>query len=259
MKPMIKALLGALLPDAYKPFTMFPYRFVGEPRPIETGVADSGLPFAQHGDVRVYFPKGTPKEEVETIYRGYLEDEGLTGLGRRTKSPHCYVTPEHRPEPGDIVVDIGCSEGFFSRSFATCAKRIYLFEGDAKWGEPLTETFRDCDGKVVLTQKYVGGGSAENEVRLEDVVRGSQGDVFFLKLDVEGAERIILESSMEFLRNNRVKMSCCAYHRQSDGRYLTGLLREMGFTTQYSEGWMLPYGGRTFPFFRHGVIYARNY
>jgi len=259
MNAIAKKILSALLPKAYKPYTMFPYRYLGEPLKVEVGIGDCGLPFAEHGGVRVFFPRNMPLEEVETLYRGYLEDEGLTGHGRRTKSPHCYVTEHHRPEVGDIIVDIGCSEGFFSRSFVREAKRMYLFECEPKWDEPLKETFRDCPDKVVITRKFVGDKSSETEIRLEDVLCGSADDVYFLKLDVEGAERAILESSRDFLSSNKIKMSCCAYHRQDDGRYLTRLLKGLGFRPQYSEGWMLPYGSRTFPFFRRGVIYARNF
>lgn len=259
MNKFARMLLKALVPESYKPLTMFPYRFVGRPLKVEVGVADCGLPFAEHDGVRVYFPRDTSLKDVETLYREYLEDEGVTGLGRRTKSPHSYVTEWHHPDADDVIVDIGCSEGFFSRSYATLAKRLYLFEAESKWTEPLLETFRDCPEKIVFTQKFVGAKSSENEVRLDEVLRDSVDDVFFLKLDVEGAEREILESSRDFLTRNRVKMSCCAYHRQDDGRYLTRLLKDIGFKTQYSEGWMLPYGSRTFPFFRHGVIYARNF
>ena len=259
MSGLAKKILRALLPDAYKPFTMFPYPFVGAPRKVDVGVAENGLPFAEHDGLRVYFPKGIDLKEVETSFRGYLEDEGLTGLGRRTKSPHCYVTGKHRPEEGDVVVDIGCSEGFFARAFASVAKRLYLFEAESRWSAPIAETFRDCAEKVVFTPKFVGARSGVSETLLADVLPESSGDVYFLKLDVEGAERAILESSKGFLTSNKVKMSCCAYHRQDDGHYLTRLLKGLGFATAYSEGWMLPYGSSTFPFFRRGVIYAKNY
>ena len=255
----LKKILGKLLPDSYKPFTMFPYPFVGRPCEILAGVLPCGLPYAEYAGIRVCFPRGFSLEDVVWTYRGYLEDEGLTGWGRRKKSPHCYVTPAHRPNVGDIIVDIGCSEGFFSRSFASEAKKIYLFESDGKWDEPIRETFHEYWDKVVFTAKFVGAKTDETGVRLEEVLPAKSNDTYFLKMDVEGAEREILESSERFLTHNRVKMSCCAYHRQDDGRYLTNLLKQIGFTTEYSEGWMLPYGSRTFPFFRRGVIYARNF
>lgn len=259
MNAVAKKILGAFLPDSYKPFTMFPYRFVGTPRSVNTAISSEGFPFAEHEGVRIYFPKDWSLQQVEWQFRIYLEDEGLTGKGRRTKSPHCYVTESHHPEAEDVIVDIGCSEGFFSRSFASIAKKIYLFEADPKWRDPLGETFRDCSDKVVFTEKFVGARTNEREARLEDILPSSNNDQYFMKMDVEGAEREILESSSKFLTSNKVKMSCCCYHRQDDARYLTKLLRGLGFATRYSEGWMLPYDSRTFPFFRRGVIYARNY
>ncbi len=259
MNETVMKFLKALVPAAYKPVTMFPYPFQGEPCKVEVAVADNGLPYAEHEGMKVFFPRDCDLKDVETFFRGYLEDEGLTGLGRRTKSPHCYVTDWHLPEKGDVIVDIGCSEGFFSRTYASIAKRIYLFEADAKWGEPLRATFGDCWEKVTLIQKFAGDATNETTIRLEDALRGASGDVYFMKLDIEGAERDVLGAAQAFLTSNKVKMSCCAYHRQDDGRYLTKFLRDLGFSTQYSEGWMLPYGSRTFPFFRRGVIYARNF
>jgi hypothetical protein len=259
MNEFIKKLLSSLLPNSYKPFTMFPYPFIGKPLDVKVGIGECGLPYAQYADKRVYFTRDMTLSEVETSYRGYLEDEGLTGFGRRSKSPHCYVTDKHFPQYGDIVVDIGCSEGFFSRFFADQAKQIYLFEADSKWEEPLKYTFSEFSEKTTVIHKFVGGKSNNTHTRLDEVLQNSADDVYFLKLDVEGAEREILESSRSFLMSNKVKISCCSYHRQDDCRYLTRLLKSFGFKTEYSEGWMLPYGSRTFPFFRKGVIYAKNF
>lgn len=259
MNAMVKRMLSALIPASFKPFTMFPYRYHGSPYEVKVGMSESGLPFAEYRNHRVHFPAGTSLQQVEWCYRTYLEDEGLTGLGRRTKSPHCYITPDHHPDRGDIIVDVGCSEGFFSRAYAHDARRLYLFEADEKWTDPIAATFADCRERVVFTRKFVGSETAGDQVRLGDVVRGGADDVFFIKMDIEGAERAVLEASRDFLMSHKVKLSCCAYHRQDDGRYLTKLLKDMGFATRYSDGWMLPYGGRTFPFLRHGVIYAHNY
>lgn len=258
-KWVVREILKAVIPDAYKPVTQFPYRYVGKPRDVKLGTSDDGLPYAEYEGMRVFFPKGGEMKEVETVFRCYLEDEGLTGFGRRTKSPHCYVTEKHRPEKGDVIVDIGCSEGFFARSFAPLAKRIYLFEAEEKWTVPLQATFRDFREKVCYTQKFVGGKTSDTEVRLEDIMPTRSDDVYFLKLDIEGAERAVLEAARDFLSANKIKMSCCAYHRQDDGRYLTEFLRGIGFRTEYSQGWMLPYCSKKFPFFRRGVIYARNF
>ena len=163
------------------------------------------------------------------------------------------------PESGEIILDVGCSEGFFSRAFAAQAKKIYLFEPDSKWNAPLAETFRDCWDKVVYTSKPVGRETSDSETRMNDVVCGSDEDVFFIKMDIEGAERAVIESAADFLATHKIKMSCCAYHRQDDGKFLSGMLKSLGFKTRYSDGFMLPYGGRTFPFFRRGMIYARNF
>ena len=78
-------------------------------------------------------------------------------------------------------------------------------------------------------------------------------------MDIEGGERAVVESSAAFLASHKVKISCCAYHRQDDGKVLMAMLEKIGFKTRYSEGFMLPYDSHTFPFFRRGMIYAKNY
>ena len=259
MTAILHKFASALIPKAYKPFTMFPYPFRGEPLRVEVGIGDNGFPFAEHEGMRVFFPKNYSLESVEWEYRVYLEDEGLTGKGRRTKSPHCYITENHRPEDGDVILDVGCSEGFFSKTFAAQAKKIYLFELDGKWETPLAETFRDCWDKVVYTQKAVSGRTTTTDARLGDVVEVGPNDVLFVKMDIEGGERDVIESSAAFLSSHKVKMSCCAYHRQDDGKVLTAMLKKIGFKTRYSDGFMLPYGSHSFPFVRRGMIYARNY
>lgn len=255
---IVKTIVSALIPASFKPFTMFPYRYCGKPYAVVLG-REEGLPFGEYEGHRVYFPSEYGDARVACEYRTYLEDEGLTGKGRRTHSPHCYVTSAHRPEKGEIIVDVGCSEGFFSRAFAAEARKIYLFEADTKWAVPLRKTFADCWDRVVYTGKYVGSRSENAVVSLADIIQDGSDSNYFIKMDIEGAEREVLAAATDFLVTHKVKLSCCAYHRQDDGRFLTRFLKSLGFQTQYSEGWMLPYESRTFPFFRRGVIYARNY
>ena len=79
-------------------------------------------------------------------------------------------------------------------------------------------------------------------------------------MDIEGGERAVLASSADFLRTHKVKLSCCVYHRQDDAEVISGMLEELGFSLRYSDGYMLPLlGDIVFPYFRHGVVHARNF
>ncbi len=56
------------------------------------------------------------------------------------------------------------------------------------------------------------------------------------------------------------KLSCCVYHRQDDAYVIDSILKGMGYTTRFSEGYMLPImNGIRYQYFRHGVIYAQKY
>ena len=79
-------------------------------------------------------------------------------------------------------------------------------------------------------------------------------------MDIEGWERLVIKSNADFLKSAKVKLSCCVYHRQDDAQVIEMMLKDMGYTTRFSDGYMLPVmNGIHYPYFRHGVIYAQNY
>ena len=246
MSKMINNIVKLLIPRAYFPFTMFPYPYRGEPYAVQSG-EDNGLPFCEYAGKRVYFPSGMTREQVEWCFRVYLEDEGLTGLGRRTRSPHCYVTENHRPDENDVIVDIGASEGFFTRGFIEEARRAVLIETEDKWQGPESLTFKAFPDKVEIIAQCL---------ERIDIPKKSDDESFFIKMDIEGAEVGVLESSKDFLTSNRCKISCCVYHRRTDAKVIERILRAYGYSTEFSRGVMIPYGAK-WP--RKGVIYGRNY
>lgn len=202
---------------------------------------------------------GKNQEEVEKAYRYYVEDEGLLGTGRRIKSPHAYVDSEFSVEPGDVVVDIGCSDGLFAFDHAEVAGKIYLFESLPMWRKTLERSFAPFREKTKILTKLVSDQTTRRSVRLSDAIQEPAGTRYFLKMDIEGWERTVLEASRDFLQNNRVKLSCCVYHRQDDAEVISAFLKNLGYRYRFSDGYMLPMLGKIqFPYFRRGMIYARN-
>ena len=246
------------------PQTLFPYPVVRKPI-VETDVEcgfERGFPFVVHEGRRLYFAKGRFAHGglAARMYADYLSNEGLLGGGARLKSPHCYETADHRPEANDVLLDIGCAEALYAFHWVPRVKKAYLFECEERWRKPLEMSFASCRDKATVVNKYVGAENSARCVRLQDAVSEREGECYFVKMDIEGAERAVIESSREFLQRNRVKISACCYHRQDDAEYLGALLEGMGFSVSFSEGYMLPtIGGVRFPFFRKGVVYARNY
>ena len=222
----------------------------------------SALPYVLHRGKRLFFRAGTDSWRVAMMYRGFLDDEGITGQGKRRLSPHAYESASHRVESGDVLLDVGCPEAIFTLEHIDLISKAYLFEADPKWQNPLKLTFSSLRNRIPIeiVPKLVSGESSPASVRLSDVVSDETGRTYFLKMDIEGYEYDVLSSSVDFLRTHKVKVSCCTYHRQEDYDRICSLLGSIGYTTSCSSGYMLlTMNGIVAPYFRHGVLYARNY
>ena len=220
---------------------------------------DVHLPFVMHDGKRLYFRREESIYGAVSSYRNFVEDEGILGQGLRMKSPHSYVTKNHHVEPGDIVIDIGCAEALFALHYADVASHIYLYEALACWQDPLVCTFSPFMGKTTIFGKLVGDGSGQT-VRLSDTIEIASDKPCFVKMDIEGYEKDVLCGSKDFFLSHKVKLSCCAYHRQEDAEAISSLLKEWGYKVSFSDGYMVCLmNGLHPPYFRKGMIYARNF
>lgn len=236
-----------------------PYDELGE-RMLPSGAIDHKrrMVYVNHAHRKLYFP-GRDLQAVLNAYSSLVNDEGITGHGVRSKSPHSYVTQDFDVESGDVLLDVGCAEALFALDKIDVVRRAYLFEGLREWQKPLRATFLPYKDKTTLVFGYVGDGRNGTK-RLQELVRES-GDVrYFVKMDIEGAERSVLRASEEFMRSNKVRLSCCVYHRQDDAEVISDMLIKWGYSVSFSSGWTLPdCNGIHFPYFRHGVIRALNF
>ena len=220
---------------------------------------DIQLPFAVHDGKRLYFPRSESPRQAYAAYRNFMDNEGILGCGLRVKSPHSYITKAHNVERGDVVIDIGCAEALFALHYAEVASRIYLYEVLPSWQKPLACTFRPFDDKTTIFCKLVGDGSGQT-VKLSETIEIDNDRPCFVKMDIEGYEKDVLIGSKDFFLSHKVKLSCCTYHRQEDADTISTLLKEWGYEVSFSDGYMVCLmNGMHPPFFRKGMIYARNY
>ena len=242
------------------------------PYPTGTCQADSsketeagkrnGLPYVVHKGKELYFPKNFTTKEACDAYHWLIDAEGLTGDGKREKSPHCYQTADFHVESGDVLLDIGCAEALFALDNIDMIKAAYVFECASRWRKPLQATFERYFPKTNIISKFVSDRSTRGTITLHDAMqtRLEGNEHFFVKMDIEGGERDVIRGNADFFRKNKVKLSCCVYHRQDDDVVIDKMLRELGYSTSFSSGFMLTgMNGIHFPYFRHGVIYAKNY
>jgi len=243
----------------------FPYKRIREGTSAASLAVgkEKGFPFVLHKDRdRLFFPKHTPLSDVVGEYQGLVDREGLLGEGVLAKSPHCYQDAAFKVEQGDIILDVGCAEAVFALDNIDKASKVYLFETLPEWRKPLRCTFAPYADKVVFVPKLVSDRTSGNAITLMDAVKDdmSRDARFFVKMDIEGWEQAVVKGNASFFTSARVKLSCCTYHRQDDARIINELLRDMGYRTRFSDGYMLPtVNGIHYPYFRHGVIYAQNF
>lgn len=114
------------------------------------------LPYVLLDGKRLYYPRDM---SMESIQYGYY---GVQMVEQNSRSPHRYLTPDFDLTENDIVADCGVAEGNFGLSVVDRVKKLYLFEPEEQWMEPLQATFSPWADKVTIVQTYlsdsIGGG-----------------------------------------------------------------------------------------------------
>lgn len=165
------------------PIQVFPYEFTKKYCKKEKVYVDSeGYKYINYNGKKLYGKERWDDEQFIKYYNMLLKEQDY-------RSPHCYFsTNNNRPKKDDIVVDIGGAEGIFSLSVIDDVKKIYIFEGDTEWIEPLRRTFSPWSYKVEIVEKYIGKEVGDNIITLDEFFLNK--DVTFLKADIEGGKVI---------------------------------------------------------------------
>lgn len=233
----------------------FPYSFIEKYNPERVKVyADEGcgLKYVLHNEKRLYFARATSAFNIQRIYTNLLYEQDC-------KSAHCYQTDTFKVEDGDILVDVGAAEGIFSLTVIEKVKKVYIFEVEERWLEALNETFRPWREKVEIICKYVSDTDSQQTAKLDTVLRDVEKESLFLKLDVEGAEKLVINGANEVLTsdNHKIKAAVCTYHNQADHKELSHIMTGLGYMISTSPGYMLfKQQNLEPPFLRRGLIYC---
>lgn len=218
--------------------------------------ADTGLLYVVYKGNRLYFKKNYSVQDVLTVFNGYCNEQ-------QEHSPHRYLSEKVTVDEGDIVFDIGCSEGIFSLEIISKAGHVYLFEADEGWVEALSQTFKPFRDKVTIVAKWVSDIDDNKNTTIDSFMKKEglhQIDV--IKMDVEGFERKVLRGAGQAIAENKVeKLMVCTYHNCDDAAWVENFLKD--YELQYSEGYMLTAVWREIwnvrqPYFVKGVIRARK-
>lgn len=244
--------------------SMFPYEKVREFPAVEVCFDQARkLPYVVHDGKRIYYPATWGTGTITYNYISSVAVEGILGEGCLSKSPHNYLDACFPVKDGAVVCDFGAAEGLVGLHFAERASRIIIGECDEKWFAPLKATFEPYAGKTVFLTEPLGMGGerdACSRILSEMVAEMGSGIPFFLKFDIEGAERFAMRDAAGFFKSQSdVTVACAAYHRQDDAQVLEKQFNEWGYETAFSDGGMLFLLDRLVPpYFRRGVLHAKK-
>jgi hypothetical protein len=179
---------------------------------------------------RMYFPK-------DYTFRSYAGRECLGNILKEQgeHSPHRYITNIDDIKQGSIIVDAGVCEGNFALRYIDKVKKAYLIESDPSWMGALEKTFKPYKDKIVLCNKYLTRYDSSSTVTLDTLV---QEKIDFLKMDIEGAELDALLGGKRLLQKSDARCSICSYHKQNDAENISWILKNLGYQTSTSEGYM---------------------
>jgi len=220
------------------------------------------MPFVMHGkNKKLYFPKSWDVEQARATYKKFIERENILGGDYLEKSPHQYQTQNICVKEGDVVLDIGAAEGLFSLDIIDIAKKVYIFESEKIWIEPLFSTFEPYRDKVIIINKRVSNIDSSDEVRLDSCLKLDDVQSLFIKMDIDGFEKRVIEGNRSlFSKDINIRVACCTYHRHNDAEDLKLLFNNIGYKTEYSDGYMIFIYDKDMrpPYFRKGIIRAEK-
>lgn len=211
------------------------------------------MPYIIYEDKRMYFP--FDYEFVE--YNGKKVVVDLTA-DQQVMSPHRYIKDNVEIKSGDIIVDAGVQEGNFSLKYIEKVSKAYLFECDKRWIRPLQKTFEKFRDKVNLCFGVLGQFHGGNYVNLDNTI---DGEVNFLKMDIEGAEIGALLGGRNVLLNNQMQCAICSYHKSGDEKAIKDILGYYGYETETSNGYMAFYYDENIYStldLRRGIVYGEK-
>lgn len=210
------SILGAYNP----PFTIF----------SEVCRDEDEWPYIIFQGKRMYYPKNYSfiKKEGKEVVPDVLYEQ-------HENSPHVYLPEGYNMPDEAVIVDAGVCEGNFALRFIESARKIYLIEADKDWMAALKRTFAAYIDKVVFVNKFLSGRDNLTETTLDSLVHEK---VDFLKMDIEGSEVDSLLGARRVLTSNNVQCAICSYHRQYDDKYIEFILKNYGYKTYSSRGYI---------------------
>ena len=176
---------------------------------------------------------------------------------RLTEGVYCYKKDENGCDitihKGDVVLDLGAWIGDFSAYACKKGATVYAFEPSEETRLLLEKTVqynKKAHGKIIIVPFGVGNENkklffSNNEnntgasrftvdknsdtvqveiVRLDDWVSKENIKVDFIKADIEGFERNMLQGAVNILKTQQPVLSLCTYHLPDDPEVMKDII-----------------------------------
>ncbi|MBI3220927.1 MAG: FkbM family methyltransferase [Bacteroidetes bacterium] len=214
--------------------TSYPNEYALEYKGKEIDVLVDGeqqLPYVIHRGKKLYFPHFYDEQKVKKDYRALLIEQD-------ERAAHRYVR-SYQELTNRTLLDVGAAEGVFSLDAIELTKQVILFECEEHWQKPLQATFEPWRDKVTVVKKYIGDKTSGVFITIDDYLMDKTAENLFIKMDIEGAERMALQGAHATLsKSKNVQVAICTYHRPGDPEYMNELLNSYGYTTEFTQGLM---------------------
>lgn len=226
-----------------KPISSYPYTWEKEYTNQHINVYqddNTNLHYIIHNDKKLFFPKKVKHPNI--TYRNLLIEQD-------PRSAHRYLA--HIEDISNkILIDGGSAEGLFSLDVINKVKHIYLIECDSDWIQPLKNTFAPFSHKVTIINKFLSSKDDDNNISLNKLLHELSNEDIFIKMDIEGFERVVLENASESLLSHpSISGSICIYHNQEDESTINSILNQLNFKTTINQEYLF-FGGNM----RHAII-----
>jgi hypothetical protein len=233
---------------------IFPYSFHTNYSPEDIEVffdSEHRMRYVIQEGKRLYFKRRWNAKKIKKAYCDLMREQDID-------SPHRYLTDSFTIDKDDVLADIGAAEANFSLAVIDKVRKVYIFEYDQEWIEALRVTFAPWHEKVEIINKFVSDKDDRTNIRFDTFFEGRK-DINFLKIDVDGAESVVLNSCESvFKAPQPFKIALCTYHKNDDEKEFTTLLKKYGFSVSPSRGYMINYYDKKMkaPYLRRGLIRA---
>ena len=176
-------------------------------------------------------------------------------LEQNEHSPHRYFTDKFSVRKGDVFVDLGAAEGMISLDVIETASKVILVECEQEWQKRLEKTFQPWRDKTVMIPKYASDHDDDKSVSLNTLLEKENSPIF-IKMDVEGMEELILSGADKILERPDTRVAICTYHKPGDPEKFKNYFEKLGYSIEFSEGYMAMVNSDESPRFRKAMMRA---